>query len=205
MRSWGQWRGLVIDVMPRYPPSARIWCWPVSRCATVARAPATWCGCPASTPAPGAPRRTCWCTRAALPRRPPSRAGVTLQPGGGPGRTPTAPTCRLLPSPADQPERLVAGRVECTPDQQRAAKQTRARRKALDCSRRNTNTNQYDPSVGQHQRADRRARVARPPSRQPGRAAACPRRRSAAARLSPRHPARPLPAHRLCPRRHRAP
>ena len=63
--------------------------------------------------------------------------------------------------PADQPERLVVGRVACTPDQQRAAaraaKQTRARQKALDRSRRNTNTNQYGPSVRQHKRADRRA------------------------------------------------
>ncbi|EID09176.1 transposase, IS605 family protein [Mycobacterium xenopi RIVM700367] len=62
---------------------------------------------------------------------------------------------------ADQPERLVVGRVECTLDQQRAAaraaKQTRARQKALDRSRRNTNTNQYGLSVRQHKRAQRRA------------------------------------------------
>jgi hypothetical protein len=58
--------------------------------------------------------------------------------------------------PPDQPERLVVGWVNCTPEQQkaaaRAAKKTRARQKALDRSRRNTNADQYGPSVRQHKR-----------------------------------------------------
>ncbi|BBZ13167.1 transposase [Mycobacterium branderi] len=71
--------------------------------------------------------------------------------------------------PHDHPERLVVGRVDCTPAQQKAAagaaKKTRARQKALDRSRRNTNADQYGPSVRQHKRAERRA-AARLPTRQ---------------------------------------
>ncbi|MEZ0362323.1 zinc ribbon domain-containing protein [Mycobacterium sp. pUA109] len=68
--------------------------------------------------------------------------------------------------PADHPERLVIGRVECTPAQQRtaarAAKRTRDRQRALDRSRRNTNVGQYGPSVRQHKRAQRRAAAGLP-------------------------------------------
>lgn len=63
--------------------------------------------------------------------------------------------------PVEHPDQLRVGRIECTPDQQRtaarAAKQSRARQKALDRSRRNTNAAQYGPSVRQHKRAQRRA------------------------------------------------
>ncbi|OBA82374.1 transposase [Mycobacterium sp. 1164966.3] len=63
--------------------------------------------------------------------------------------------------PVDEPDRLVVERIACTAEQQntaaRAAKKARARQKALDRSRRNTNAEQYGPSVRQHQRAQRRA------------------------------------------------
>jgi hypothetical protein len=55
--------------------------------------------------------------------------------------------------PAAQPERLVVERIDCTDAQHkaaaRAAQRTRARHKALDRSRRNTNAGQYGPSVQQ--------------------------------------------------------
>jgi hypothetical protein len=63
--------------------------------------------------------------------------------------------------PGDAPARLVGERIGCTAEQQyaaaRAAQQARARQKALDRSRRNTNAEQYGPSARQHQRAQRRA------------------------------------------------
>ena len=50
----------------------------------------------------------------------------------------------------ERPEQLVVDQIDCTPEQRkaaaRAAKKTRARQKALDRSRRNTNPNQYGPS-----------------------------------------------------------
>lgn len=68
--------------------------------------------------------------------------------------------------PAGQPQQLVAEQIGCTPAQQRAAaraaKQARARQKALDRSRRNTNAGQYGPSVRQHKRAQRRAAAGLP-------------------------------------------
>jgi hypothetical protein len=61
----------------------------------------------------------------------------------------------------DEPGRLVTDRIGCTAQQQttadRAAKKARARQKALDRSRRNTNADQYGPSARQHRRARRRA------------------------------------------------
>jgi Putative transposase DNA-binding domain len=63
--------------------------------------------------------------------------------------------------PDSQPGRLVVDQIGCTPEQQdaaqRAAKNARARQKALDRSRRNTNPDQYGPSARQHKRAQRRA------------------------------------------------
>jgi hypothetical protein len=63
--------------------------------------------------------------------------------------------------PVEEPEQLAVEQIECTPAQQnaaaRVAKQTRARQKTLDRSRRNTNADQYGPSVRQHKRAQRRA------------------------------------------------
>ncbi len=63
--------------------------------------------------------------------------------------------------PADQPDRLVIDRIDYTPEQQkaaqRAATKARARHKALDRSRRNTNPEQYGLSPRQHKRAQRRA------------------------------------------------
>ncbi len=63
--------------------------------------------------------------------------------------------------PDGQPCELVVDRIGRTPDQQRAAaraaKKARARQKALDRSRRNTNPDQYGPSARQAARAARRA------------------------------------------------
>ncbi|WP_239645512.1 transposase [Mycobacterium sp. UM_CSW] len=63
--------------------------------------------------------------------------------------------------PSQCPAQLVIDRIDCTPEQQkaaaRAAKKARARHKALDRSRRNSNPNQYGPSQRQHKRAARRA------------------------------------------------
>ena len=64
--------------------------------------------------------------------------------------------------PTDQPEQgLLVDRIDCTQAQQntaiRAAQRARARQKALDRSRRNTNASQYGPSVRQYERAQRRA------------------------------------------------
>jgi transposase len=59
------------------------------------------------------------------------------------------------------PDQLVTEQISCTPEQQKtaaqAARRTRARHKALDRSRRNTNADQYRPSVRQAARAARRA------------------------------------------------
>ena len=63
--------------------------------------------------------------------------------------------------PDEQPEQLVADQIGCTAEQQRtaarSAKHARARQRALDRSRRNTNPDQYGPSPQQHKRAKRRA------------------------------------------------
>ena len=63
--------------------------------------------------------------------------------------------------PAQHPEQLAIGRIDCTPEQlsaaARQAKRVRERQRALDRSRRNTNPDQYGPSVRQQQRAQRRA------------------------------------------------
>jgi hypothetical protein len=63
--------------------------------------------------------------------------------------------------PDGQPDRVAVARIDCTPTQQKAAagaaKKNRARQKALDRSRRNTNAGQYGPSVRQQKRAERRA------------------------------------------------
>jgi hypothetical protein len=62
--------------------------------------------------------------------------------------------------PADTPAQLVTDQLICTPAQQetaaRAAAKTRARQRALDRSRRNTNASQYGPSPRQAARAARR-------------------------------------------------
>ncbi|MCH9736928.1 MAG: transposase [Actinomycetia bacterium] len=67
----------------------------------------------------------------------------------------------LASYPATEPEGLLVERIDCTAAQQRAAaraaRQARARQRALDRSRRNTNTEQYGPSVRQRRRAERRA------------------------------------------------
>ena len=67
----------------------------------------------------------------------------------------------LASFPADHPEQLVIDQISCTAEQQqaaaRAAKKARARHKALDRSRRNTNPGQYGPSPRQQKRAQRRA------------------------------------------------
>jgi hypothetical protein len=63
--------------------------------------------------------------------------------------------------PDEHPEHLVAGQICCTAEQHkaavRAATRARARARALDRSRRNTNPEQYGPSVRQQKRAQRRA------------------------------------------------
>ena len=59
------------------------------------------------------------------------------------------------------PDQLVTEQINCTPEQQKtaaqAARRTRARQKALDRSRRNTNADQYGLSARQAARAARRA------------------------------------------------
>jgi hypothetical protein len=63
--------------------------------------------------------------------------------------------------PAQHPEQLAAGRIDATPEQlaaaAREAKRARDRQRALDRSRRNSNPDQYGPSVRQQERAQRRA------------------------------------------------
>lgn len=92
-----------------------------------------------------------------------------------------------------RPQQLAVEQILCTPAQQRAAsraaKKTRDRQRGLDRSRRNTNANQYGPSVRQRKRAARRAVAGLPAKRvaNPGWGAGGPRRWSATARLPPRH------------------
>jgi hypothetical protein len=75
----------------------------------------------------------------------------------------------LASFPEDRPEQLVVDQLACTREQQiaadRAARKARARQKALDRSRRNTNSDQYGPSPRQAARADRRAAAALAPKR----------------------------------------
>jgi hypothetical protein len=63
--------------------------------------------------------------------------------------------------PTSQPEQLVIDQITCTAEQhhtaEKAARKTRARQRALDRSRRNTNPDQYAPSPRQQARAARRA------------------------------------------------
>jgi hypothetical protein len=67
----------------------------------------------------------------------------------------------LASFPHGRPEQLAVAQIACTPEQHntavRAAKQARDRQRALDRSRRNTNPDQYRPSVRQATRAARRA------------------------------------------------
>jgi hypothetical protein len=67
----------------------------------------------------------------------------------------------LASFPDDHPERLVVEQITCDAEQQqpaaRAAERARDRQRALDRSRRNTNADQYGPSVRQQKRADGRA------------------------------------------------
>jgi Putative transposase DNA-binding domain len=67
----------------------------------------------------------------------------------------------LASFPCGHPEELVVEQITCTEDQQKAAargaQRARARQRALDRSRRNTNPDQYGPSVRQAARAVRRA------------------------------------------------
>jgi hypothetical protein len=80
----------------------------------------------------------------------------------------------LASFPDHQPEQLVIDQISCAPEQQiaadRAAHNARARHKALDRSRRNTNPDQYGPSPRQAGRADRRAAAGLAPKqiRNPG-------------------------------------
>lgn len=70
--------------------------------------------------------------------------------------------------PDDQRDRLLVEQIECTQAQHRAAraaKEARARHKALDRSRRNTNAAQYAPSVRQQKRSQRRAAAGLPARR----------------------------------------
>jgi transposase len=67
----------------------------------------------------------------------------------------------LASFPRGHPEELHVEQIGCTEEQQnaaaRAAQRARARQRALDRSRRNTNPDQYGPSVRQQKRAQRRA------------------------------------------------
>jgi hypothetical protein len=67
----------------------------------------------------------------------------------------------LASFPGGHPEQLLVEQITCTAEQQlaaaRTAKRARARQRALDRSRRNTNAERYRPSVRQAVRAARRA------------------------------------------------
>lgn len=67
----------------------------------------------------------------------------------------------------DRPSELAVAQIVCAFAQQRAAKRVRDRQRALDRSRRNTNTDQYGPSVRQGTRAQRRIHQVRPGLRRP--------------------------------------
>src|ERR1700676_1287341 len=72
----------------------------------------------------------------------------------------------LASFPEEHPEQLVVDQIGCTTEQQRAAqnaaRRNRARQRALDQSRRNTNADQYGPSPRQAARAARRQARALP-------------------------------------------
>jgi hypothetical protein len=67
----------------------------------------------------------------------------------------------LASFPAGHPEQLLVNQISCTDEQQQAAaragQRARARQRAMDRSRRNTNPDQYGPSVRQAAWATRRA------------------------------------------------
>jgi hypothetical protein len=67
----------------------------------------------------------------------------------------------LASFPAGHPEQLQVDQITCSEEQQeaaaRATKRARTRQRALDRSRRNTNADQYGPSVPQAARAAPRA------------------------------------------------
>ena len=107
--------------------------------------------------------------------------------------------------PGRHPEELSIEQVRIADEQQRdaakAARRARARQRALDRSRRNSNPDQYGMSVRQHARADTRATrglAARQVDNPAGPSG--PRRRQPAARLPPRHALRHIPAHPRRPR-----
>jgi hypothetical protein len=86
------------------------------------------------------------------------RAGVPVDRRGGVDAN--VSNLSVASFPADTPEQLVTDQLICTPQQHktaaRAAAKTRARQRALDRSRRNTNASQYGPSPRQAARAARR-------------------------------------------------
>jgi hypothetical protein len=75
----------------------------------------------------------------------------------------------LASFPADRPEQLLIDQITCTAEQQltahKAARKAGARQRALDRSRRNTNSDQYGPSPRQQARAARRAAAGLSPKR----------------------------------------
>ena len=98
----------------------------------------------------------------------------------------------LASFPGGHPDQMVIEQITCTEEQQKtaalAATRARARQRALDRSRRNTNADQYSPSRAAAEAGARRAAkgLGGQTDHQPGRAAACPLRRGAAAGLPPR-------------------
>jgi hypothetical protein len=124
--------------------------------------------------------------------------------------------------PEEHPEQLVAGQICCTAKQQnaaqRAAATARARQKALDRSRRNTNPDQYGPSARQQKRAQWRAanglaakQIANPGGPRHARADGMPLRPTATTRspavisapapITPPTPGRPVRLNRPAPAR----
>ena len=88
------------------------------------------------------------------------RVAPRSPPAGVRERMPTYPLA-LASFPGGHPDQLVIGQITCTDEHQKtAARQgarARARQRALDRSRRNTNADEYSPSVRQQKRAQRRA------------------------------------------------
>ncbi len=133
-----------------------------------------------STRSAGGITRTCWCIEPVFESASTRVRRAEIPAGRRAGVDANVSNLAVASFPGDQPDRLVVDQIDCTPEQQkaaaRAAKKSRARHKALDRSRRNTNPDQYGRSARQATRAARRAAagLAAQTDPQPGRCPTCP-------------------------------
>ena len=114
----------------------------------------TWCGCAtAKHPAAGGTTRICWSIRPAISPRPPGLVAPQIPTDRRAGVDANVSNLALASFPDGHPEQLVVEQIKCTPEQQKAAenaaRRARARQRAMDRSRRNSNPDQYGPSVRQ--------------------------------------------------------